>query len=67
MEIEVHLDAKEYGGKERTYKSLLKAFKDFNKMGFRLAAYNPNLCQDTRKEVDQRYHNYFDVLFVNKP
>ena len=35
-------------------------------MGFRLAAYEPNTCQEKKREVDKMYHNLFDVLLVRK-
>ena len=48
-------------------KSLLSSYQKLHgKLGFRLAAYNPNLCIGTMLDPNEQYYNYHDLLFVNK-
>jgi len=64
--IEIHMFASDYGDKKQYYLELLKVFTSWQKQGFKLASYSPNMIQGKQQELDQRYHSFFDLLFVRK-
>ncbi len=64
--VEFHFFADEYGMKDHYYRDILRLARDLGSLGFRLAAYEPNTCQEKKREVDKMYHNLFDVLLVRK-
>jgi len=64
MGIEFHMAAKDYGDNKKIYQNIEKTVKAWKKLGFHLASYSPNMIHDKNLELDQKYHSYFDVLFV---
>jgi hypothetical protein len=44
-------------------RSLLKAFANMHRMGFRMVSYTPNLCLGRNRDPAKTFYTFFDMVF----